>query len=125
MDELIQDMLLHGLNVNAVFTLAILMLSFFIILSIKNLISGLIAFQSFRSSMHICIGVWIRINTTNGPVEGRIIDANRKQITIETCDAYVYIPTKSFPERDWTLLKRGPDLDTILLGSKECPNKDQ
>jgi hypothetical protein len=47
----------------------------------------------------------VRLFNDDGSVDGKIISANRSTIKIETEDAIVYIPTKKFPEKEWSVLK--------------------
>ena len=80
------------------------MVAGYILMSLKSVIVNEFAYRSFRTSLNICIGTRIRVPTVAGNVDGEIIEANRRRIVIETEDTRLYIPTKTFPDRDWCLL---------------------
>ena len=87
------------------------MFAFYIMLWAKNYIISLHAWLSFKSSLNICLGTWVRIDSYTGFVDGQIKFANRTVIVVETKDLSIFIPTKTFRERDWVLLKKAAMMD--------------
>jgi len=98
--------LVKSVDVNLFIPLFQAMIAFFIVLWIKNYITSLHAWLLFKNSLNIGIGTWIRLQTTTGFVDGQIRSANRNVIEIDTKDLRIFVPTKSFRERDWALLKK-------------------
>jgi len=90
-------------------------ISFFIVLWLKNLLISYYSWLKFKNSMHVCLGTWIRMPTSNGHVDGQIQSANMQFIEINTKKTRIIIPTKTFPERDWVLLKK----DALLSHDEE------
>ncbi len=106
MIETITQMVQDGLKLDLLFTLLQLMVAIYVLMLIKAFIVNEVAWRSFRSSLNICMGTWVRVSTTTGHVDGQIVEANRKCIIIKTDDTRIHIPTKTFPDRDWTLLRK-------------------
>jgi hypothetical protein len=98
--------LVASLNWNLILPLIQAMVVFFLVLWIKNYIVSLYAWFQFKGSLNIGYGTWVRIPTSNSHVDGQITQANRHVIRIDTKDTRIFIPTKSFRERDWALLKK-------------------
>ncbi len=88
------------------FTLFQLMAVGYILIYLKSLIVSEFAYRSFRNSLNICINTWVRVPTTTGHVDGQIVEVDRKRIVVETEDTRLYIPTKTFPDRDWYLVRK-------------------
>ena len=105
MTETIVEMVQNGLKGELLLLLFQLMVAGYILMYLKSVIINEFAYRSFRTSLNICIGTRIRVPTVAGNVDGVIIEANRRRIVIETEDTRLYIPTKTFPDRDWNLLK--------------------
>lgn len=105
MIETITQMIQDGLKLDLVFTLVQLMVVAYVLMFLKAVIVNEFAWRSFRGSLNICINTRVRISTYTGNVDGQIVEANRTRIVVETDDTRVYIPTKTFPDRDWHLLK--------------------
>ena len=82
------------------------MIVFFLAIWIKNFVVNYHAWLNFKGSMNICLGTWVRLPTATGHVDGQIVEANRNVIRIDTPDLKIFIPTKSFRDRDWVLLKK-------------------
>jgi hypothetical protein len=108
MDEtagVVTDMVTKGLEWKLLFTLFQLMVVGYILITIKSFLFNEFAWRKFKGSLVIGIGVKVRLFNDDGSVDGKIISANRSTIKIETEDAIVYIPTKKFPEKEWSVLK--------------------
>ncbi len=100
--QLVQD----GLKWELLFTLIQLMVAAYVVIYLKAVIVNEFAWRSFRSSLNICINTWVRIPTPTGHMDGQIVEANRRRIIVETKETRIYIPTKTFPDRDWYLLRK-------------------
>ena len=98
--------LINKLDWNLLLSLIQAMIVFFIVVWIKNYITNLHAWFSFRGSLNIGYGTWVRLPTSVGHVDGQITSANRNVIRIDTKELTIFIPTKKFNERDWVLLKK-------------------
>ncbi len=105
MTETIVEMVQNGLKGELLLLLFQLMVAGYIIMSLKAVIINEFAYRSFRTSLNICIGTRIRIPTVAGNIDGEIVKANRRRIVIETKETRLYVPTKTFSDRDWNLLK--------------------
>ncbi|KPA08937.1 Mechanosensitive ion channel MscS domain protein [Candidatus Magnetomorum sp. HK-1] len=90
-------------------------IAFFIVLWLKNFIVAFFAWLKFKNSMHICLGTWIRIPTSDSYVDGQIQSANMRFIEINTKETRIFIPTKTFPDRDWVIIKK----DALLSHDEE------
>jgi len=81
-------------------------MAFFIVLWLKNMIVSFSAWLKFKNSMNICLGTWVRMPTSDSYVDGQIQSANMRFIEINTKKTRIFIPTKTFPDRDWAILKK-------------------
>lgn len=106
MIETITQMIQDGLKLDLLFTLVQLMVAAYALMLVKAFIVNEVAWRSFKGSLNICMGTWVRTTTSKGHVDGQIVEANRKCIIIETTETRIHIPTKTFPDRDWSLLKK-------------------
>ncbi|MBF0450112.1 MAG: hypothetical protein HQK75_05375 [Candidatus Magnetomorum sp.] len=98
--------LVASLNWNLLLPLIQAMIVFFLIIWVKNYVVSLHAWLSFRGSLNIGFGTWVRLPTSNSYVDGQITQANRHVIRVDTPELRIFIPTKTFRERDWVLLKK-------------------
>jgi len=98
--------LVASLNWNLLFPLIQAMIVFFIVIWIKNYVVSLHAWLSFKGSLNIGYGTWVRLPTSNSFVDGQITQANRHVIRVDTPELRIFIPTKTFRDRDWALLKK-------------------
>ena len=98
--------LVASVNWNLILPLIQAMVVFFLVLWIKNYIVSLYAWFQFKGSLNIGYGTWVRLPTSNSHVDGQITQANRHVIRVDTPDLRIFIPTRSFRERYWTLLKK-------------------
>ena len=105
MSETIVEMVQNGLKGELLLLLFQLMVAGYILMYLKSVIVNEFAYRSFRTSLNICIGTRIRIPTVAGNIDGEIVEANRRRIVIETKETRLYVPTKTFSDRDWCLLK--------------------
>lgn len=94
----------------------------FLMLSAKNAIANWIAWIRFRMSLDISVGTWVSVSTPAGFIDGCIVDANMSRIIVESDDLKVYIPTRTFPDRDWVILKRGM---LVKDDTQEAERRDQ
>jgi len=101
-------------------------IAFFIVLWVKNLIVSFSAWIRFKNSLYICLGTWVRLPTSDGYVDGQVQSANMRFIEISTKETRIYIPTKTFPDRDWVILKKHALLshedEMQQLGSLDTPS---
>ena len=105
MSETVVEMVQNGLKGELLLLLFQLMVAGYILMYLKSVIVNEFAYRSFRTSLNICIGTRIRIPTVAGNIDGEIVKANRRRIVIETKETRLYVPTKTFSDRDWCLLK--------------------
>lgn len=95
-----------GLKLELVYLLVQLMVVGYLIIWIKSLLTNEFAWRRFKGNINIGKHSRIRITLPSGHVDGEIIEANRRVITIDTGETFVFIPTKTFPDRDWALVKQ-------------------
>jgi hypothetical protein len=98
--------LITSINWKLMFTIIQGAVAFFIILWIKNFIVAFVAWLKFKNSLYICLGTWVRIPTSDNYVDGQIQSATMRYIEIVTKYTRIYIPTKTFPDRDWVIVKK-------------------
>jgi len=77
------------------------MLVIFLALSIKDYISNVVAYLSFRFSINIGIGSCVLYDYE----EMFIVSATTRVIILENKDMRVCIPIKNFMNNSWTLVK--------------------
>jgi len=109
------NQLIASINWKLMFTIIQGAIAFFIVLWIKNMIVSFVAWLKLKNSLYICLGTWVRIPTSDKYVDGQIQSANMTYIEIITKDTRIYIPTKTFPDRDWVILKK----DALLTHEDE------
>lgn len=80
--------------------------AFFVVILIRSFVLSLHAMISFRNSLYISMGTCVRIPTATGHVDGEITFVNRSVIIVENKELRIIIPTKTFRERDWVVLKK-------------------
>ncbi len=109
MIETITQMIQDGLKLDLLFTLFQLMVAVYILMLVKAFIVNEVAWYSFKSSLNICINTWVRITTPVEKMDGRIVEANRRYIVVETKDTriYIYLP-RLFLTRIGVCLRRLP-----------------
>jgi hypothetical protein len=100
------DQFVASINWKLMFTIIQGAIAFFIVIWLKNLVISFSAWLKFKNSMHICLGTWVRFQTSEKYVDGQILSANMRFIEVNTKETRIFIPTKSFPDRDWTILKK-------------------
>lgn len=108
MEKTILSMVEGGLKWEFIFTLMQLMLVAYVILLLRSMLINELAWRKFKSSLVIGINTRIRLNTPSGYVDGQIIQASRNSIKVDIGDAIVYIPMKSFPNKEWIVVKPAP-----------------
>jgi len=116
--------LVASMNWNLILPLIQAMVVFFLVLWIKNYIVSLYAWFQFKGSLNIGYGTWVRLPTSNSYVDGQITQANRHVIRVDTPELRIFIPTKSFRERDWALLKKDAFDDVTDKPKKDKPKND-
>jgi len=105
MDKIIQDLMTNGLNIEAIFQLVMLMIVFFVILYIKDLMERYSAYKSFCNNKTIGIGSWVRIPTSSGYIDGKVKEVDIKYIIIECKEVKIMVSIKSFTTRDWSIVR--------------------
>ncbi|KPA08938.1 hypothetical protein MHK_010857 [Candidatus Magnetomorum sp. HK-1] len=98
--------LVASLNWNLLLPLIQAMVVFFLVIWVKNYVVSLHAWLNFKGSLNIGYGTWVRLPTSNSYVDGQITQADRHIIRVDTPELRIFIPTKTFRERDWALLKK-------------------
>jgi len=119
------NQLVASINWKLMFTIVQGAIAFFFVLWIKNFIVALVAWLRFKNSLYICLGTWVRIPTSDKYVDGQIQSANMRYIEIVTEETRIYIPTKTFPDRDWVILKKDALLthedEMMQMGTMDSP----
>ena len=105
METTILNMIEGGLKPELVYTLLQLLLVAYFVMFLRNRIINELAWRQFKGSLVIGINTRVRLSTSSGHVDGKIISASRTSIKVETKDAIVYIPTKTFSSTSWVVLK--------------------
>ena len=105
MDKIIQSLMTDGLNMEAIFQLVILMVVFFIVLYIKDLMERYSAYKSFCNNKTIGIGSWVRIPTSSGYIDGKVKEVDIKYIVIVCEEVKIMVSIKSFTTRDWSIVR--------------------
>ena len=99
-----------AINAEAFLTFGIGFISVVSALVVKKIAEStaakIVAWRDFKNNLEISIGTTIRLSTSTGYVDGNIVHANYKRITVLCNDVRVFIPTKDFPSTTWTVVKR-------------------
>lgn len=103
----IMAVLEEGFKPETLFTIFLAMIVIYTVMSIRAFLVSLHAWNNFKSSLNICLGTMVRMPTSTGYSDGVIIRADRRRIVIEMDDTIKFVPTKTFMERDWDILKKG------------------
>lgn len=101
----IKNMVEGGLQVELVFTLLQLMVVGYVLILLKTALVNEFAWVRFKSNINIGKHSRIRIFHASGFVDGVVVSANRRVITIETDKTFIFIPTNTFSDREWVLVK--------------------
>jgi hypothetical protein len=119
------NQIVASINWKLMFTIIQGAIAFFFVLWIKNFIVALVAWLRFKNSLYICLGTWVRMPTSDKYVDGQIQSANMRYIEVVTKDTRIFIPTKTFPDRDWVILKKDALLthedEMMQMGSLNSP----
>lgn len=102
----VEDIVTQGLTPETILSLLLAMLVIYIVMLIREFLVGLQAWRGFKHSLNLSLGTVVRMPTSTGYVDGKIIRANRKRIVIEMDDTIKFVPTKTFMERDWDIVKK-------------------
>jgi hypothetical protein len=119
------NQMVASINWKMMFTIIQGAIAFFFVLWIKNFIVAFVAWLRFKNSLYICLGTWVRMPTSDKYVDGQIQSANMRYIEVVTKDTRIFIPTKTFPDRDWVILKKDALLthedEMMQMGSVNSP----
>jgi len=72
----------------------------------ESLAIKIVAWRDFKNNLNISIGTRLRLSTSTGFIDGNIIQADYKRITVLCDEVKVFIPTKDFSSTTWTVVKR-------------------
>ncbi len=106
--DTIKGMVEGGLKWELMFSLFQLMVVGYVLMTLRSVIVNEVSWRCFRGSSSISLGTWIHIPTPTGFEDGQITSANRRRIAIKTKKGLVYMPMRTFQDRDWYLLNSGP-----------------
>jgi hypothetical protein len=105
LQDLIVNILHNGIKPKYIFPVIQVILSAYIIMHIRSLLVREVAYRKFRSNMNMSVGTKIRVYNESGHIDGRIVSVNRCTIKVVSEKITMLIPTKTFPNRDWIIIK--------------------
>jgi len=105
MDDITLKIFTSGITLESLVGIISLLVSVFFGMAIRKWIQRVIALRTFKNSIYIGIGTYIRIPTSTGHIDGEIIKVSSKRIVIETDVSYIYVPTVDFTDKSWQILK--------------------
>ena len=109
MEKIALDLINNGLQLTLVWTLVQLMITFFVIIFLKSVVSEYFAYRKVRSNKRIALGAWLRIDET----DCKIIAIDPSRVLLEGKDVIVDLPIKRFLLMQKWILKKSPDIGII------------
>jgi hypothetical protein len=102
-------------------------ITFLIIMGIgkwcDSFMTRFLAFLKFKGSMIISKGVTIRHGTSTGSFDAKVKDCTMSFIICESDEGTLTMPTKTFPERDWFIVKAESDVTVRLTKAEKLIKK--
>ncbi len=96
MEKTLTSILTNGLTLEAVWSLCILMMVAFAVLSIRNFLVAYLDYRRVKGSTYVSLGALIRLPTSTGSVDGEIVRIQLRKIVIKTEKTYEHIPISTF-----------------------------
>lgn len=104
MENTLKSIITNGLSLESVWSLIILMIVAFAIISIRNKLVAYADFRRVKNSSYISLGAKIRLPTTTGSVDGEILSITHSKVVIMTAETYEHIPISQFAASRKSLL---------------------
>ncbi len=96
MEETLKSIITGGITPESVWSLLILMLVFFAVMSIRGMIIAYIDYRRVKGSTYVSLGAKIRLPTSTGAVDGEIVRISRSKVVIQTATTFEHIPISTF-----------------------------
>ena len=119
MTDTVGEMVKGGLQPELIWTLIQLMITFFIVLWLKGIITDYSDYRKVRGNKRIALGAWLRIGTSTGFVDCKIMAINPGRVLLEGEDVIIDIPIHSFMTMQKGILKRSPEVGNAEAESDE------
>jgi len=110
MEDSVLGMVKGGLQPELIWTLIQLMITFFIVLWLKGMITDYSDYRKVRGNKRIALGAWLRIGTSTGYIDCRISSITPERVLVENDDIIVDIPIGTFKSMQKGILKRSPEI---------------
>ena len=109
-DTTVQEMVQGGFQPELVWTLIQLMITFFIVLWLKGIITDYSDYRKVRGNKRIALGAWLRLGTSTGFVDCKIVAINPGRVLLEGEEVIMDIPINAFMTMHKGILKRSPEM---------------
>ena len=90
---------------------------------VNSFMTRFLAYLKFKGSMLISHGVTIRHGTSTGSFDAKVKDCNMSHIISDADEGTLLIPTKTFPDRDWFIVKAETDVTVRLTKAEKLIKK--
>lgn len=110
MDGTILKMVEGGMKPELIWTLVQLMITFFLVLWIKGMITDYSDYRKVRGNKRIALGAWLRLGTSTGFIDVRISAITPERVLLENDDIIMDIPIGAFKTMHKGILKRSPEV---------------
>lgn len=113
MDTTVLEMVQGGMQPELIWTLVQLMITFFIVLWLKGIITDYSDYRKVRGNKRIALGAWLRLGTSTGFIDCKIVAINPGRVLLEGDDVIMDIPIHSFMTMHKGILKKSPSVGDI------------
>jgi len=110
MEGTVGEIVKGGLQPELIWTLIQLMITFFIVLWLKGIITDYSDYRKVRGNKRIALGAWLRLGTSTGSIDCRIVAINPGRVLLEGEAVIMDIPIHSFMTMHKGILKRSPEI---------------
>lgn len=76
---------------------------------IRDYLLSLKKWRTYKAQLNLCIGSVVKMPTSSGFIEGKIVRANHKRVVLEVNETIKFIPTERFMEKEINVLEHGED----------------
>jgi len=113
MDSTVLDMVKGGLQPELIWTLVQLMITFFIVLWLKGMVTDYADYRKVRGNKRIALGAWLRVGNSTGSTDCRIVAIDTDRVLLEDEECIHDFPIHQFRSMQKSILKRSPDGNTL------------
>jgi len=110
MENALLGMVQGGMKPELIWTLIQLMITFFLVLWLKGMLTNYNDYRAVRGNKRIALGAWIRIGTATGHVDVKITAITPERVLLDNDDVIIDIPISGFKTMQKAILKRSPEV---------------